>query len=90
MAHAVVVQVVIDPSSDIGHRRGILEEFVLPELTALPGYRTSMWLHDGQGIGTSVVLFDTAVQAEAGLAVLTREDGPEVTAAGVHTVEAEA
>jgi hypothetical protein len=90
MTHAAVVQVVLDPSADLAHRHSVLEQFVLPELTAMPGYRRSTWLNDGAGAGTCVVVFDTAAQAQAGLAALTREGGPEVTAAGVHAVEAEA
>ena len=42
----------------------------------MPGYRTSTWLNDGAGTGTCVVVFDTAAQAHAGLATLTREGGP--------------
>jgi hypothetical protein len=90
VTHAAVVQVVIDPASDLDHRRSILEQHVVPELSALAGYRSSIWLHDDAGTGTSVVVFDTATQAEAGLAVLTRPGGPAVIAAAVHAVEAEA
>ena len=45
MTHAAVVQVVLDPSADLAHRHSVLEQFVLPELTAMPGYRRSTWLN---------------------------------------------
>jgi hypothetical protein len=88
-AYAAVVRIAIDPDSDPAHRHGILEEFVIPELRALPGYRKCLWLADGAGIGTCVVVFDDAEGARAGLEVLTREGGPPTLAAGIHEVEAE-
>ena len=36
MAHAVVIQVKIDPNSNIEHRHSILSDFVIPEAKALP------------------------------------------------------
>jgi hypothetical protein len=90
MAHAVVVQVAIVPDSDLAHRRAILHEFVIPEVKALPGFARGVWLNDGEGTGTCVVVFGTEEQARAGLASLTRPGGPPVTASGVHEVEAEA
>jgi hypothetical protein len=88
-AHAAVVQITLESGSDRTHRHRVLEEFVLPELRTLPGYRRSLWLTDGEHTGTCVVVFDTAVQARAGLEVLTREGGPPTESAGIHEVEAE-
>ena len=39
MAHAVVVQVRIEPDSDIEHRHAVLNDFVIPQVKALPGFR---------------------------------------------------
>jgi hypothetical protein len=38
MAHAVVVQVRIEPGSDIGHRHAVLNDFVIPQVKALAGF----------------------------------------------------
>lgn len=86
--YAAVVQIGIEPGSDPAHRQRVLDEFVIPELRALPGYRQSLWLSDGEGTGTCVVVFDDAVQAQAGVDVLTRDGGPAATAAGIHQVDA--
>jgi hypothetical protein len=88
-AYAVVVLVAIDPGSDPAHHRGILDEFVIPELRGLPGYLKSLWLFDEVNIGTCIVVFDAAEGAQAGLEALTREGGPPTLAAGIHQVEAE-
>lgn len=88
-AYAAVVQVAIDPVADPTHRHGILEEFVIPELRSLPGYRNSLWLVNGEGGGTCIVVFDDAESARVGLEVLTREGGPPTVSAEIHEVEAE-
>ena len=88
-AYAAVVEIVIEPDSDPAHRHGVLNEFVLPELRALPGYVKSLWLHDGGGAGTCIVVFEEAAQARAGLDVLTRDGGPSAVRAGIHEVELE-
>jgi hypothetical protein len=88
-AHAVVVRVALEPATDPMHRLRILDEFVIPELRGLPGYRNSLWLTDGVSTGTCIVVFDDAARAQAGLEVLTREGGPPTLAAAIHEVEAE-
>jgi hypothetical protein len=88
-AYAAVVHVAIEPEADSAHRHGILDEFVVPELRALPGYLKSLWLYDQVNIATCIVVFDEAEAAQAGLEVLTREGGPPTLAAGIHQVEAE-
>ena len=90
MAHAAVVEVSIDPASDVAHRHGILEELVVPELRAMPGFRRGLWMNDGAGTGTCVVVCSTDEAARAVLEVLTREGGPPVIRSGVHEVEIEA
>jgi hypothetical protein len=39
MTHAVVIQVRIDSESDIERRHAILNDFVIPEAKALPGFQ---------------------------------------------------
>jgi hypothetical protein len=71
VTHAVVIQVQISPGSDIGHRRSVLNEFVIPETKALPGFQKGMWMNDGAGTGTCVVVFDSEINAKAAIARLT-------------------
>ena len=76
MAHAVVIQVKIEPDSDREHRHSILNDFVVPEAKALPGFEQGIWMNDGGGTGTCVVLFDTEDHATAAIVPLTRPGGP--------------
>jgi len=87
MAHAVVIQVKIDPNSDREHRHSILNEFVVPEAKALPGFEQGIWMNDGAGTGTCVVVFDTEDHATAAIGPLTRPGGPPIISSGVHNVE---
>jgi hypothetical protein len=89
MAHAVVIQVKIDPDSDREHRHSILNEFILPEARALPGLERGIWMNDGAGTGTCVVVFDTDPHAKNGIDPLTPDGGPPIIACGVHEVEVE-
>jgi len=89
MAHAVVVQVKIEPGSDIGHRHAVLNDFVIPQVKALPGFVKGSWLNDGAGTGTCVAVFDTEDNARAAVGPLTPANGPAVVSAGVHAVEIE-
>jgi hypothetical protein len=86
----VEVSLPLDPASDAAHRREILETFVLPEVRALPGFVRAVFMNDGRGTGTCVVVCSDEEAARAAQEVLTREGGPPVLRAGVHEVEAEA
>ena len=39
MAYAAVIRVKVDPDSDRQHRHSILNEFVIPDTRALPGFQ---------------------------------------------------
>jgi hypothetical protein len=90
VAHAVVIQVEIDPNSDIVHRHAILNDFVIPEAKALPGFQKGTWMNNGAGTGTCVVVFDTEHNAKFAVIPLTPVGGPAVISSGVHEVEVEA
>jgi hypothetical protein len=75
MAHAVVMQVKLDPSSDIEHRRAILSDIVIPELKALPGFQKGSWMNDGAGIGACVIVFDTEDPTKAAITPMTPPGG---------------
>ena len=89
MAHAVVIQAKIDVDSDRGHRHSILNDFILPEARALPGFEKGMWMNDHAGTGTCVVVFDTEQHAENAIHPLTPDGGPPIIVCGVHEVEVE-
>jgi hypothetical protein len=42
MAHAVVIRVKVDPDSDVEHSHSILNDYVIPEARALPGFQKGM------------------------------------------------
>jgi hypothetical protein len=87
MAHAVLIEVKIDPDSDREHRHSILSEFVVPETRTLAGFEQGIWMNDGAGVGTCVVVFDTEDHATAAIATLTRTGGPPIISSGVHEIE---
>ena len=89
MTHALLIQVKLDPHADIEHRHAILRDVVLPEATALPGFQKGTWMHDGNGVGTCIVVFDTEGNARSAVASLTPAAGPPVISTGVHEVEIE-
>jgi len=82
-----MIRVKIDPDSDREHRRSILEDFVMPEARALPGFEQGIWMNDASGTGTCVVVFDTEEHARAAIVPLTPPGGPPVIDSGVHEVE---
>jgi len=87
MAHAVMIQVKIDPDSSREHRQAILNDFVVPEAKALPGFQHGTWMSDGAGTGTCVVVFDNEDHATAATIPLTRPGGPPIISIGIHEVE---
>jgi hypothetical protein len=89
MAYAVVIQVKIDPQSDREHRQTMLKDFVLPQTKALPGFEKGIWMNDGAGAGTCVVIFDTEIHAQLAIDSLTPAVGPPILTSGVHEVELE-
>ncbi len=90
MAHSVVIRVEIDTNSDIEHRHAILNDFVIPEARALPGFQKGMWMNDGAGTGTCIVVFDTEDNAKSAVTPLTPDGGPRVISSQVQAVEVEA
>ncbi len=90
MTHAVLIQVELSPDSDIEHRHSVLNDLVIPEAKALPGFQKGMWMNDGGGTGTCVVVFDTEEHARSAVAPLTPAGGPAVIRCGVTEVEVEA
>jgi len=90
MGYAALVQVEVDPRSDLTHRHSILSEFIIPQLKELPGFKGALWMNDGQGVGTCIVQFDTREQAEQSFEILTPSNGPRVLHSGTCEIELEA
>ena len=90
MAYAAVVEVKIEPDSDIEHRHAVLSDFVVPETKSLRGFQRAIWMNDRAGTGTCIVVFDTSENAQSAIATLTRDGGPPVVSSGIHEVEMEA
>lgn len=89
MTHAVLIQAEIDPDSDVEHRRSVLTEFVVPELSQLPGFRKAMWLTDRAGVDTCIATFDAQDQASGALDVLAPSNGPKLIRVNVCVLEME-
>lgn len=89
MTHTVLIQVKVDLNSDIKHRHAIQNDFVIPEVKALPGFQKGTWMNDGVGIGTCVVVFDSEDNAKSAVAALTPVGGPPVISSAVCEVEIE-
>jgi hypothetical protein len=89
MTHTVLIQVKVDLNSDIQHRHAILNDFVVPEVKALPGFQKGTWMNDGVGTGTCVVVFDSEDNAKSAVAALTPVGGPPVISSAVCEVEIE-
>lgn len=86
MAYAAMIKVGIDPDSDRAHRHSILNNFVVSEVSALPGFQKGMWMNDGSGIGTCIVVFDTEEHA-MGAIVSLPGGGPQVLSSSIQEVE---
>jgi hypothetical protein len=89
VSYAAVIEVRIDPDSDREHRHSILHDFVIPEARGLPGFEKGMWMNDGSGTGTCIVVFDTEAHATAAIVPPTPAGGPQVIRSNVHEVEVE-
>ena len=90
MTHAVLIQVKLDdPNSDVEHRHTILNDFVIPEAKALPGFERGTWMNDGDGTGTCVVMFDTEDNAKTAATALTPAGGRPVISSTICEVEIE-
>lgn len=87
MDYAAVVQVEVHPTSDIEHRHSVINEYILPAVKKLVGFKSAMWLNDGQGVGTCIAQFETEEQAGRSLEVLAPSNGPRVIHAQTCAVE---
>jgi hypothetical protein len=75
--HVALVTVSIDPNQQDAARAN-LESQVVPMVRQNPGVKWGVWLDPKEGMGMSMVGFDTKENAEAALAQVPAEPGPGV------------
>jgi hypothetical protein len=73
MAHAVVMQVSLVGDYDEGMK--MLDEVVVPQAKAQPGFQRGTWMHSEAMTGTGVMVFDTAEHASAAMEALQPPPG---------------
>jgi hypothetical protein len=76
VAHAVVMQVTLTGDRDEGMK--MLDEMVIPQAKAQPGFQRGAWMHTEQSdamTGTGVVVFDTQEHASAAMEALQPPPG---------------
>ena len=73
MAHAVVMQVSLVGDFDEGMK--VLDEVVVPQAKAQPGFQRGTWRHNETRTGTGVMVFDTAEHASAAMQALQPPPG---------------
>jgi hypothetical protein len=74
--HAVLSTVRIE---NFETAREHLGQEVIPRVSALPGFVHGYWLAPVEGVGTSLVLFETEEQARAGMPPVGSNPAPGVT-----------
>lgn len=73
VAHAVVMQVNLVGDYDEGMK--MLDEVVVPQAKAQPGFQRGMWMHNEAMTGTGVIVFDTEEHASAAMEALQPPPG---------------
>jgi hypothetical protein len=89
MAHAVVMKVnlVGDPAEGAK----MLDEVVVPQAKAQPGFQRGTWMHNEAMTGTGIVVFDTEEHANAAIEALQPPPGgPTVINCAVFEIAREA
>jgi len=73
VAHAVVMQVNLVGDAVEGMK--MLDEVVIPQAKAQPGFQRGMWMHNAARTGTGVMVFDTEDHASAAMGALQPPPG---------------
>jgi hypothetical protein len=89
VAHAVVMQVNL--VGDPGEGVKMLDEVVIPQAKAQPGFQRGTWMHSKAMTGTGVMVFDTEDHASAAMEALQPPPGgPTVINCAVFEIAREA
>jgi hypothetical protein len=90
MAHAVVFEVTLPDEGRTEEGLRMLEEVVVPNAKAQPGFKSGIWMNKGS-VGRAVVVFGTEDEAQAALDSLKPPPGgPTLVSSEVYEVGAEA
>lgn len=90
MAHAVVIQVKLPESGRSEEGRRMLEEVVVPNAKAQPGFKSGIWMNNGDD-GRAVIVFGTEEEARAARDQLKPPPGgPTLVSSELYEVGAEA
>lgn len=90
MTHAVVVQVKLPEDGRSEEGRRMLDEVVVPNAKSQPGFKSGIWMNNGED-GRAVVVFDSEEQARSALNVLKPPPGgPTLISSEVYEVVVQA
>lgn len=90
MAHAVVIHVKLPEGGRSEEGLRMLEEVVVPNAKAQPGFKSGIWMNNGED-GRAVVVFGTEDEARAALDNLKPPPGgPTLVSSELYEVGAEA
>lgn len=90
MAHAVVIHVKLPEGGRSEEGRRMLDEIVVPNAKSQPGFKSGIWMNNGED-GRAVVVFDSEDQARSALSVLQPPPGgPTLVSSEVYEVAVEA
>lgn len=89
MTHAVILRVNLVGDGEEGMK--LLDDVIIPHVSSLQGFQRGTWMHDGQGTGTAVVIFDSEANASQAVeAIKPPPGGPGLIDVGVYEVAREA
>lgn len=90
MAHAVVIHVKLPDGGRSDEGRRMLDEVVVPNAKSQPGFKSGIWMNNGED-GRAVVVFDSEEQARSALNVLKPPPGgPTLISSEVYEVVVQA
>ncbi len=73
MACAIVMQVNLVGDRDEGMK--MLDEVVVPQAQAQPGFQRGTWMHNAAMVGTGVMVFDTEEHTSAAMEAMQPPPG---------------
>ena len=90
MPHAVAIQVKLPEGGRTDEGLRMLEEVVIPNAKAQPGFKRGIWMNNGED-GRAVVVFRSEEQGRAALDLLKPPPaGPTLVSSELYEVAAEA
>ena len=84
--YAVAVAVKVEPGRE-AEARGMLESTIVPQVKQNPGFVSGTWMQAPEGMGYSIVVFDTKEHAEASSKTVEAQPGAPVSIMNVAVYE---